>query len=58
MISSEKNPRKATMLRIDPELYALLKQKADSDSRSVNQQIVYYVRQGLQHDLPLSSPRT
>ena len=35
------------MLRIDPELYAVLKRWADGDLRSVNAQIEYLLRQAV-----------
>lgn len=41
-------PRKATMLRLDPDLYARVQAIAQRENRSVNQQIIYYIRRGLE----------
>lgn len=39
--------RKPTMLRLEPELYEKLTEIAKAESRSVNQQIIFYIRQGM-----------
>lgn len=54
MLSPES--RKATMLRIDWSMYAMLKAAAERDNRSVNQQIVYYIRRMLETESPLDPP--
>ena len=35
--------KKATMLRLDPDLYARVQAVAKRDGRSVNRQIVHYI---------------
>lgn len=40
--------KKATMLRLDPDLYARVQTIAKREGRSVNQQISYYIRRGLE----------
>lgn len=40
--------KKATMLRLDPDLYARVQAIAKREGRSVNRQIVYYIRRGLE----------
>ena len=42
--------RKATILRIEHDLYANLQALAQRDNRSVNQQIVYYLREALRKE--------
>lgn len=37
-----------TALRIDRELYQVLAEEASRNNRSVNQQVVFFIRQGLQ----------
>lgn len=50
--------RKATILRIEHDLYANLQALAQRDNRSVNQQIVYYLREALKREAPFHSPAT
>ena len=38
---------KTTAMRIDKDLYKLLAKAAAEDGRSVNQQVVFYIRQAL-----------
>jgi hypothetical protein len=40
-------PRKAFLLRIDPELHEALQRMADDEFRSLNGQIEYLLRQAL-----------
>ena len=48
--------RKATMLRIELDLYASLQALAQRDNRSVNQQIVYYLREALRRESRYQPP--
>ena len=40
--------RKPTMIRLDPELHERIAAVAKAESRSINQQISYYIRLGLE----------
>ena len=46
--------KKATVLRMDYDLYARLQEQAKNDNRSVNQQIVYYISKALAAEKPAS----
>lgn len=46
--------KKATVLRMDHDLYARLQEQAKNDNRSVNQQIVYYISKALAAEKPAS----
>ena len=43
----EKHDKKAYPLRVDPEIFEKVKARAKQDGRSVNKQIEYLLRQGL-----------
>lgn len=48
--------RKKTTLRIDEKILAEVVTAAQRDNRSVNQQIVYYLREALKREAPFHSP--
>lgn len=53
-MQSPKGAKKATMLRVERDLYARLQEQAKNDNRSVNQQIVYYISKALAAEKPAS----
>lgn len=48
--------QKKTTLRIDEKILAEVVSAAQRDNRSVNQQIVYYLREALKREAPFHSP--
>ena len=53
----ERNDTAYTSLRIDRDLYGRLRSAAENEGRSVNQQVVYFIRQGLQRGGNYSVPQ-
>lgn len=48
--------QKKTTLRIDEKILAEVVTAAQRDNRSVNQQIVFYLREALKREAPFHSP--
>ncbi len=46
---------KTTTMRIEESLYALLVKQAEKDRRSVNQQVLVYIKQGLNKSIAESN---